>query len=120
MLSTTNSLYPSYAVRNLGTLRGDNWRKLVAWVAELPGVHPEAMAFTLMTRRLRALLDESQSHAACNDTSCAVCAMEIFAAYEGTEKDLMDEYYRTLGEIESFVNRSPQPARVPVRVVVAA
>ena len=36
-------------------------------------------------------------------TGCVTCALEILARYQGTERDLMDEYRHTFSAVKGFL-----------------
>lgn len=95
----TFSLFPTAFLPRLGRMRGRRWMRLVERVAELPETHPEYMAYTLMMRRLAAQVEMGL----CVEPGCVTCALEILECYEGSERDLLDAYHATLGEVQRFV-----------------
>ena len=111
MTPQTTTLYPTYAVQHLRAMKGKGWRRLIDRVARLPVVHPEAIAFTLMIRRLGALIG-SKGRMFRMDVECVLDIVELLKRYEGTERDLLDEYRHTLVEVESFLNGQRKMARI--------
>lgn len=101
-LARTFSLFPIASLPRLSRLRGRRWMRLVEHIAELPETHPEYMAYTLMMRRL-AVQVETNVVGLCVEPGCVTCALEILECYEGTERDLLDAYHVTLGEVRRFV-----------------
>ena len=102
-------LYPTYGVKRLRKKWGSMWRHLVDHVISLSPVHPKALAFTLMMRRLRELL-RAEAGGLCEEPGCALCATDILAHFAGSERDLLEEYYRTLDEVKGFLARQPKRA----------
>lgn len=108
---STHTLYPDYAVKNIRSLWGVGWRRLIDWVAHLSPIREEALAFSLMMRRMQALRG-AEVGGLCNDPGCAMCASALLENYGGSERDLLDEYYRTLDEVKGFLARQTRPARM--------
>jgi hypothetical protein len=103
MITTTTTIYPGYAVNTLYKIGNPSWHKLVNRLASLPPTEPEALAFTLMMRR-QCMLRLGGTENSCSEFGCAVCAKEALVNYRGSERDLLDEYYRTLDEVNGFLS----------------
>ena len=104
------SLFPAYALPRLRRKRGRKWSRLVGRIARLTEVHPEYMAFTLMLRRLAHLLSPNKGKL-CMEPGCVTCALDVLAHYDGNERDLINEYHRTLNEVQGFL-ATLSPARL--------
>ena len=100
MIGESAVLYPSYAVTELRALWGKAWRHLVDHVTNVPAVQPEAMAFTLMIRRVRSLSNEAEDKLY-DDLGCARCATRLLADCGSTERELLEDYRRTLDEVKT-------------------
>ena len=101
----TFTLFPTFALPKLGRMRGRRWSRLVERVANLPATDPEHMAYTLMMRRLSHLVGPRDSHV-CFEPGCVTCALDVLKRYQGSERDLMQEYHTTLNEVKAFVVQS--------------
>lgn len=99
MACKIESLYPSFGMAQLRNSRGTRFRALVDWVSSRSVVDPEAMAFTLMVRRIRRLTPELATH--CHDPMCMLCAAEVVARYPDSDESLLAIYHQTLDEIET-------------------
>ena len=109
MIVASKPLYPGYSVKRLRKRWGSAWRHLVDYVMGLSPVHPKALAFTLMMRRLRELM-RAEAGGSCEQPSCALCATDLLAHFAGSERDLLEEYYRTLDEVKGFLAGQPKKA----------
>jgi hypothetical protein len=94
------ALYPEGSLRRLGASIGRSWQELVEWVSTLPEVHPEAMAFGLMIRRLHHSLGLGSSVHGFSPT-CKSCAAETVAHFHGNEAELLAAYDKALTEINA-------------------
>jgi hypothetical protein len=97
MFALNNSLHLRSGVHALQAQRGRNWIRLVDHIQTLPVSAPEVMAFSLMLRRLRR--GASLGRALYNEPGCAMCAAEILSYYDGSEKELIRFYQKTLDEV---------------------
>ena len=87
----TRAFYPTFGLKSLALKRGRNWADLIKWIASLDSIDPQAMALSLMTRKLR---DKGKlARELCEEHSCTVCASQILDQYDGTEEELLAEYY---------------------------
>lgn len=116
MIAISRPLYPDYGVRRMRKLWGAAWRRLVDSVTSLSPVHRKAMAFTLMMRRMHAHT-RTEGSGLCAEPGCALCANDALAHFAGSERDLLEEYYRTLDEVNGFL---AQQRRVAAAARVAA
>jgi hypothetical protein len=98
----TASLFPRIAIPRLARMHGRKWSRLVNRVADLPETHPEHLAYTLMIRRL-AHLSGSNHASVCVMPGCVTCALDILERYDGSERDLIDEYHHTLDEVKAYL-----------------
>jgi len=100
--SRVSSLFPSILLPKLAHAHGRKWARLVERVANLPETHPEYLAYTLMIRRLAHLTASNQT-CICVEPGCIRCAVNILERYDGSERDLIEEYRHTLEEIKSYL-----------------
>jgi hypothetical protein len=97
MIAFKNSFHRRSGLKSLTPQRGRSWLRLVDHIETLPVSAPEVMAFSLMLRRLRR--DAGLGRALYNEPGCAMCAAEILSYYDGTEKELIRFYQKTLDEV---------------------
>jgi hypothetical protein len=97
--SIASALLPSFALRKLQRSRGNKWARLVEGIAQLPETHPQHLAYTLMIRRLFHLVHTS-ARRPCFRPGCALCALETLELYQGSERELLETYDRTLAEVQ--------------------
>lgn len=100
--SRVSSLFPSILLPKLAHVYGRKWARLVNRVAGLPETHPEHLAYTLMIRRL-AHLTGSHHASVCVVPGCVNCAIAVLECYDGSERDLIDEYRHTLDEVKTYL-----------------
>jgi hypothetical protein len=98
MALNTLSLFPTFAVRWLRNKQGERWSDLVDYVRTLDSIDPQAMAFSLTVRQLKA--DNKVAQSLCDDPRCAVCASQVIDSFEGDEDELLARYHRNLDEIK--------------------
>lgn len=101
-LPRTFTLFPTFALPKLGRMRGRKWARMVERVADLSATHPEHMAYTLMMRRLTQIVGARDAHL-CFEPGCVTCALDVLERYQGSERELMQEYHATLNEVKVFV-----------------
>ena len=100
--SRASSLFPSILLPKLAHVHGRKWARLVDRVASLSETHPEHLAYTLMIRRL-AHLTGSHHASVCVVPGCVRCAIAILERYDGSERDLIEEYRHTLDEVKTYL-----------------
>jgi hypothetical protein len=81
-------LFPPHLIPDLKDLRGEEWRKLVEYVASLSETHPDTLAFCLMMIRLNACMGcVSGSYRFMR--GCELCAQQTIARFQGTDEELI-------------------------------
>ena len=95
-----HTLYSDVARLHSGCEVGPRWAELAERVSHLPLTDPMRMAYTLTLRRLHQRSPVS-SHF---DPSCPACASHLLARFEGSEQELIDQFCRTLAEVEQAVS----------------
>lgn len=91
-------LFTPHLIPRLRDLRGEEWRKLIEYLATLPETHPDALAFSLMMIKLNSCLTcEMDSYRA--QRGCALCARQAVVSFKGTDKQLLQRYERARREI---------------------
>lgn len=89
----TELLFPPRLIPSLARLRGEEWRKLVEYVASLSETHPDTLAFCLMMIRLNACLGcVSGSYRFMR--GCELCSHQTIARFQGTDEELIELYER--------------------------
>lgn len=102
MYVNTEILFPNYVIAMLRDLRGEEWRKLVDRVGELPENHPEVLGFVLMMIRLNGCMEcETDSYRAMR--GCAMCATQTLHRYKGSDQDLLNAYARALDDVREYM-----------------
>ena len=97
----TELLFPPHLIRDLADLRGDEWRKLVEYVASLPETHSDTLAFCLMMIRLNACLGcVSGSYRFMR--GCELCSQQTIARYQGTDEELIALFYQAKDDLEQY------------------
>jgi hypothetical protein len=97
----TELLFPPHLIPDLADLRGDEWRKLVEWVASLPETHSDTLAFCLMMIRLNACLGcISGSYRFMR--GCELCSQQTIARYQGTDDELIALFYQAKEDLEQY------------------
>jgi hypothetical protein len=111
----TELLFPPYLIPDLKDLRGDEWRKLVEYVASLSETHLDTLAFCLMMIRLNACLNcVSGSYRFMR--GCALCAQQTISRFQGTDEELIALYEQAKQDLAYYaqdpielVPDSPEP-----------
>ncbi|MBN1660982.1 MAG: hypothetical protein JXA93_21475 [Anaerolineae bacterium] len=95
----TELLFPPRLIPSLARLRGDEWRKLVEYIASLSETHPDTLAFCLMMIRLNACLGcVSGSYRFMR--GCELCSHQTVARFQGTDEELVELYKRAKQDLE--------------------
>ena len=103
MYTSSELLFPPYAIPNLKDLRGPEWQKLVERVMKLPESHPHSLAFSLMMMRLDGCLTcETDNYKAMR--GCILCAMQTVRRYKGSDRELLNLYENARKEVEAYLN----------------
>ena len=101
-------LFTPHLVPELRDLRGEEWRKLIDYLATLPETHRDALAFSLMMIRLGSCLTcEMDSYRA--QRGCALCARQSVLSFKGTDKELIRRYERAKKEISRYLEVNEPP-----------
>lgn len=111
----TELLFPPSLIPDLKDLRGDKWRELVEYIASLPELHPDTLAFCLMMIRLNACLNcVSGSYRFMR--GCELCSQQTIARFQGTDEELIalferarEDLARSTEEPIELVPDSPEP-----------
>ncbi len=86
-----NLLFTPRLIPQLRNLRGEEWAKLIDYLAPLPETHPDALAFSLMMIELGSCLScEMDSYRA--QRGCALCSRQTIISFKGTDKQLIKRY----------------------------
>jgi hypothetical protein len=97
----TELLFPPHLIPDLADLRGDEWRKLVEYLASLPETHSDVLAFCLMMIRLNACLGcVSGSYRFMR--GCELCSQQTIARYQGTDDELIALFYQAKEDLEEY------------------
>ena len=97
----TDLLFPSRAIRDLVDLRGDDWKKLIIKIKDLPEDHPDHLAFIL-------LMVELNNCATCNSDSframrgCTACSQQTIRRFRENDQELLDEFEKAQKKIKIF------------------
>jgi len=84
-------LFTPHLIPQLRNLRGDEWAKLIDYLAALPETHPDALAFAMMMVNLGGCLTcEMDSYRA--QRGCAMCARQTIISFKGSDKQLINRY----------------------------
>jgi hypothetical protein len=111
----TELLFPPHLIRDLKDLRGDEWRKLVEYVASLPEIHPDTLAFCLMMIRLNACMScVSGSYRFMR--GCELCSQQTIARFQGTDEELIALFEQARHDLAHYTEEpielvpdSPEP-----------
>jgi hypothetical protein len=106
-LTVSSAAYSATGFDHLRNQIGVQWADLVEHITRLPVSDPHVMAFSLTLRRIQRRL-QLQVSAATHDPLCRVCANEITSAFDGSEQELIDLYYRHLAEISATLKTMRQ------------
>jgi hypothetical protein len=111
--SKAELLFPAHLIRHLRDMRGEEWRQLVDYVADLPENHPDSLAFVLMMVELGECLK-------CNSNNykflrgCALCSAQTIQSFKGSDGELLRLYRKAQQELPSL---QPEPNRVDLSLV---
>lgn len=114
--SKTEFLYPTYLIGELRDLRGEEWRRLVDQVKDLPETHPDTLAFMLMMVEVCECLR-------CSSTSykylrgCSQCAAQMIRSFKGSDGELLTLFRAAQGRISQEL---PQIGRHAIELDLAA
>jgi hypothetical protein len=109
MYTDNELLYPNYVTSLLRDMRGDEWRKLIDHVVDLPDDHPDLLGFALMMIRLNGCMEcETDSYRAM--CGCAMCATQTLRRYKGPDRDLLDAYEKALVDVQAFLAEQDEAA----------
>lgn len=117
MYSHCEILFPHSKVGGLKQLKGEEWKKLVEYIASLPETHPEALAFSHMMIQICDCLncDLSSYKAA---LGCAACSQRTINALRETDKQLNRRFQKSQEEIHIYfegpeieMEASPEPTK---------
>ncbi len=97
----TELLFPPHLILDLKDLRGEEWRKLVEYVAALPATHADTLAFCLMMIRLNACLGcVSGSYRFMR--GCELCAQQTISRFQGTDEELIALFYQAKQDLDRY------------------
>ncbi len=110
LFSTT--LYPRFGVAHLRAQHGRRWADLIDQINTLPQSDDRVIALTLTLRRLRRSL--KLDSALGRSPLMALDAVQILAAFGGSEDELLEMYHRSLQDVRAAAQamgfRSRHPA----------
>jgi hypothetical protein len=97
----TELLFPPHLIPDLKDLRGEEWRKLVEYVASLSATHPDTLAFCLMMIRLNACLGcVSGSYRFMR--GCELCAQQTISRFQGTDEELIALFHQARQDLDRY------------------
>jgi hypothetical protein len=95
-------------------MRGPEWQKLVARIAELPDTHEDSLAFALMMIKISGCLNcDLDSYKA--SLGCCTCAKRAINAFKGSDKLLLRKYKEAEAELANYLaerDTAPRRSRV--------
>lgn len=103
--SDTEMLFPTRVIPSLGSLHGDEWRRLVDHLHSAEALPAERHAFVLMLLRQCGCVG-------CNADSframrgCTLCARQTVKRLRGSDQEIIEQYKQALKEVESFMAKS--------------
>ena len=104
MYSHCEILFPHSKVSGLKRLKGDDWAKLVDYIATLPETHADSLAFShMMIKICNCLNCDLSSYKAA--LGCAACSQRTINALRDTDKQLGRRFKRSQTEIYSYLNK---------------
>jgi len=84
-------LFTPHLIPQLRNLRGEEWAKLIDYLAALPELHPDTLSFAVMMINLGGCLTcEMDSYRA--QRGCAMCARQTILSYKGNDSQLINRY----------------------------
>lgn len=110
MYANNEIMFPNYVIPLLRDMRGEEWRRLIDRVVELPPSHPEMIAFVLAMIRLNGCMEcETDSYRAMR--GCAMCTTQTLRRYHGSDRELLKAYDRALADVQSYLLEQEQAMR---------
>jgi hypothetical protein len=83
-------------------MRGPEWQKLVARIADLCDTHEESLAFALMMIKLTGCLNcDLDSYKA--SLGCCTCAKRAINAFKGSDKMLLRKFEEAKVELAEYL-----------------
>ncbi len=108
-------MFPHYVIPSLRSLRGDEWRDLVARVLAVPECHELSLGFVLMMIRLNGCLScETDSYRAMR--GCTACAIQTLRRYKGADRDLSRSFQQALEDVRQYLARNGKTSGTPAEV----
>jgi hypothetical protein len=106
MLSNdTDFLFPPKIIPTLRDLRGDDWRRLVDHVVEVPADALERLAFVLMMVRLAGCLTcQADSYKAMR--GCTNCATLTVRRYKGDDLELLQSVEIAKLDVRGYLEKN--------------
>lgn len=84
-------LFTPQLIPQLRNLRGEEWAKLIDYLARLPDTHPDALSFAAMMIELGGCLScEMDNYRA--QRGCAACSRQTIISFKGSDKQLIQLY----------------------------
>jgi hypothetical protein len=115
MYTRNELMFPHYVIPSLRSLRGEEWRDLVARVLAVPECHEQSLGFVLMMIRLNGCLScETDSYRAMR--GCAACAIQTLRRYKGADRDLSRAFQQALEDVRQYVARKGKRSDTPAEV----
>jgi hypothetical protein len=103
--SDTEVLFPSRVILTLGSLHGEEWRRLIDRIASAEALPAERHAFVLMMVRMCGCVG-------CNADSframrgCTQCARQTVRRYRGGDTEIVEQYRQVLKEVEAYLQKN--------------
>ena len=98
-------LFAHWAVPELKDLRGARWRELVTRIADLPSMHPDALAFALMMARLNGCV-RCNTHRYRDRGGCANCSRFVLTSLaRESEASLLTRFRAAQKEITNSLDQ---------------
>ncbi len=90
-------LFTPHLIPQLRNLRGEEWAKFIDYLAALPEIHPDTLAFSVMMVNLGGCLPcEMDSYRA--QRGCAMCADHTILSFKDNDQQLM-KYFEKAKQI---------------------
>jgi len=109
--SDTELLFPIRIIVSLGSLRGEEWSKLVRSITASDELILDKIAMTLLMVRLGGCVT-------CNADSframrgCTQCARQTIRRFRGNDKELIEQFHQCRREIENFLQKQNIEAEI--------
>lgn len=98
-------LFTPHLIPQLRNLRGEEWAKLIDYLASLPDTHPDTLSFSLMMINLGGCLScEMDNYRA--QKGCALCARQTILSFKGTDKQLIARYEKARQQVRQMQSGS--------------